>query len=135
MLMRDANRNINQIETFTPPAYWQTAKPMPLITGLTRLFASCLEDLRLMMDLRQDERLMTYSWLSRRGERLFIADTSVHEDPSPEQLALIAKQTAAARRLGTEPALPSRAIRPLASNQPRQPQNPGSDRTAQIRIM
>ena len=104
MLMRDANRSINQNRNIYAASLLANGQADTLITGLTRSFASCLEDLRQVMDLRQDERLMTYSWLSRRGESLFIADTSVHEDPSPEQLALIAKQTAAtARRLGTEP--------------------------------
>ncbi len=104
MLMRDANRSVNQNRNIYAASLLTNGQADTLITGLTRSFASCLSDLRQVVDLRQDERLMTYSWLSRRGESLLVADTSVHEDPSAEQLATIAKQTAAtARRLGAEP--------------------------------
>ena len=104
MLRRDAARHVNQNRNIFAASLLTDGHADTLITGLTRSFASCLEDLRLVVKGREDERLMTYSWLSRRGESLFVADTSVHEDPTAEQLAAIAKQTAAtARRLGSTP--------------------------------
>jgi malate dehydrogenase (oxaloacetate-decarboxylating)(NADP+) len=75
-----------------------------MVSGLTRSFATTFEEITRVLDPRPDERLFGLSIVLARGHIVLIADTSVHELPSPEELADIAVQSAAkARQLGHEP--------------------------------
>jgi malate dehydrogenase (oxaloacetate-decarboxylating)(NADP+) len=75
-----------------------------MVTGLTRSFGVAFEDIRRAIDPKPGHRVFGLSFLVLRGRSLFIADTSVHELPSPEELADIAVQAAAeARVMGHEP--------------------------------
>jgi malate dehydrogenase (oxaloacetate-decarboxylating)(NADP+) len=75
-----------------------------MVTGLTRSFGVAYEDIRRAIDPKAKQRVFGLSIMVVRGRALFVADTSVHELPSAEQLADIAQQSAAhARAMGHEP--------------------------------
>jgi malate dehydrogenase (oxaloacetate-decarboxylating)(NADP+) len=75
-----------------------------MVTGVTRNFASVLEDVRRVIDPQRGSRLMGMSIVLSKGRTIFIADTNVTEFPTPEELAQFAIQTAqVARRFGVTP--------------------------------
>ena len=75
-----------------------------MVTGLTRNFSRTYEDLLRALDAKPGWRPFGLSLVVARRRSLFIADTLVHEVPTPEELADIAVQAAAqARALGHEP--------------------------------
>jgi malate dehydrogenase (oxaloacetate-decarboxylating)(NADP+) len=75
-----------------------------MVTGVTRNYHSALSDVRRVIDTRADSPVFGLSMIVVRGRTLFVADTAVHERPSPNDLARISIAAAAAvRRLGHEP--------------------------------
>jgi malate dehydrogenase (oxaloacetate-decarboxylating)(NADP+) len=75
-----------------------------MVTGLTRSFGVAYDDIRRAIDPLPKRQVFGLSILVVRGRSIFIADTSVHETPTAEQLADIAVQSAAqARAMGHEP--------------------------------
>ena len=75
-----------------------------MVTGVTRSYGVSLQDVRRVIDPREDESVIGVSLILSKGRTLFVADTNVHEMPTSEELADIAVQTArVARRFGTEP--------------------------------
>jgi malate dehydrogenase (oxaloacetate-decarboxylating)(NADP+) len=75
-----------------------------MVTGVTRSFTTCFDEITRVVDPRPGERLFGMSIFLSRSRTVFIADTSVHELPAPEELADIAVLTAAkARQFGHEP--------------------------------
>ena len=64
-----------------------------MVTGLTHAFGSCFEDVLKVSDPAPSERIMTYAMFIRRGQTVFLADTSVAENPDGRALADIAVQT------------------------------------------
>ena len=75
-----------------------------MVTGLTRSFGVAFDDIMRVIDPKEGHRAFGLSIVVARGRTVFLADTSVHELPTPEQLADIAIQSAAqARALGHEP--------------------------------
>jgi malate dehydrogenase (oxaloacetate-decarboxylating)(NADP+) len=76
-----------------------------MVTGLTRSSAVCLEDIGHVIDPAPGRIAFGLTlMLSTRGSTIFIADTVIHERPTPQELAQIAVgSAAAARSLGHEP--------------------------------
>ena len=75
-----------------------------MITGLTRRFSVAYEGVRNVIDPAQGQRVFGLTIIVARGRTVFIADTSVTEEPTAVQLADISEQAAAkARALGHEP--------------------------------
>lgn len=76
-----------------------------LVTGLTRNYYVNLKEIQRLIEPEKDRLVMGYSIiLTKSGKTIFLADTTVHELPTPEQLAKIATQTAhKAREWGYEP--------------------------------
>jgi len=75
-----------------------------MVTGVTRHYDVALRNVRLALDPRPGERMIGMSILLTRNRTLFVADTSVTELPSAEDLAEIAMQVAhAVRHLGFTP--------------------------------
>jgi malate dehydrogenase (oxaloacetate-decarboxylating)(NADP+) len=75
-----------------------------MVTGLTRNYSRSLENVRLVIPPRKDEVVFGLSVLMTKGRTVFIADTTVNELPSAEQLADIAIASAEkARHMGQEP--------------------------------
>jgi malate dehydrogenase (oxaloacetate-decarboxylating)(NADP+) len=75
-----------------------------MVTGVTRNYATALDDIVKVIDPQRGERVMGMSIVLMKGRTLFISDTSVAEFPDPKELAQIVIQSAAmARRFGATP--------------------------------
>jgi malate dehydrogenase (oxaloacetate-decarboxylating)(NADP+) len=75
-----------------------------MVTGLTRSFSASYEEIRRVVGPKPGDRVFGLTILLARGRTVFIADTTVHERPTPVELADIASQAATkARQLGHEP--------------------------------
>jgi malate dehydrogenase (oxaloacetate-decarboxylating)(NADP+) len=104
LLFRDCQRLVNQDRNVFAACMVVQGDADAMVTGITRSFYDALEDVTRVIDPRPDEQLFGLSMVFAKGRTVFIADTSVNELPTPEQLAGIAIQSAAAaRRIGHEP--------------------------------
>ena len=104
MLYRDCQRLVNQDRNVFAACMVEEGDADAMVTGMTRTFYNALEDITRVLDPKPGERIFAFSMVIARGRTVFLADTSVHELPTPEELADIAVQTAAkARQLGHEP--------------------------------
>ena len=75
-----------------------------MVTGVTRNYANALSDVRMVLDPPQGQRPIGIQVIFSKGRVVLVADTSVTEMPTAEQLADIAMQAAAtARRFGLVP--------------------------------
>ncbi|MFO1061023.1 MAG: NADP-dependent malic enzyme [Dongiaceae bacterium] len=103
-LYRDCQRMVNQNRNVFAACMVALGDADAVVSGLTRSFSSTLDDIRRVIDGLPGHRLFGFSIFAARGRTVLIADTSVHEIPSPEELVDIAEQSAAkARHLGHEP--------------------------------
>jgi malate dehydrogenase (oxaloacetate-decarboxylating)(NADP+) len=103
-LRRDVTRLVNNDRNVFAACMVALGQADGMVTGATRNYAQALDDVRLVLDAAPGERVMGMSVLLSRGRTLFIADTSVTEFPSPEALADMAVEAAAAaRRFGVTP--------------------------------
>ncbi len=103
-LRRDVTRLVNNDRNVFSACMVARGQADGMVTGATRNYAQALDDVRLALDAAPGERVMGMSVLLSRGRTLFIADTSVTEFPSPEALADMAVESAAAaRRFGVTP--------------------------------
>ncbi len=75
-----------------------------MVTGLTRNYATALENILRVINRKEHHRAFGLSILVAKERTVFISDTAVTERPTAEQLADIAVQSAAvARKFGHEP--------------------------------
>lgn len=75
-----------------------------MVSGATRSWTSVFRDVRRVIDPHPDRHMIGVSLALCRGRAVLIADTSVHNMPTPEQLANIAEEAArVARNFGLEP--------------------------------
>lgn len=75
-----------------------------LMTGLTRNYNVSLDNVKRVIDTKQDEFLFGISLVVAKGKTIFFSDTTVQELPDAQQLAQIAVKTAAkARQMGHDP--------------------------------
>jgi malate dehydrogenase (oxaloacetate-decarboxylating)(NADP+) len=75
-----------------------------MVSGVTRNYSVALEDVRRVIDPKPGHRVMGVSLVLARGRTVLVADTTVTEFPTPQDLADIAIEAASvARRLGYEP--------------------------------
>lgn len=75
-----------------------------LITGTTRHYMNALDDITKMIDIQDGRCLMGISLIAMGETAIFVADTAVHKEPTPQQLAQIAIQSAQmAQKFGTVP--------------------------------
>ncbi len=104
VLYRDVVRQVNQDRNVFAACMVALGDGDAMVTGLTRRFTVCYDDVRRVIDAEQGRRVFGLSMIVARGRTVFVADTSVHELPTPVELADIAEQSAAvARRLGHDP--------------------------------
>ena len=74
------------------------------VTGNTRRFGASLEKIKQVVEPRPGEIMFGLNLVVHKGKTIFVADTSVHEYPTSEQMAEIAKSSARVVRLfGFEP--------------------------------
>ncbi len=103
-LFRDCQRMANQDRNVFAACMVALGDADALVTGLTRNFSVALDNVRRAIDQRPGHRPIGVSMALVRGRTVFIADTSIHELPSAEELADIAQEAAGvARRFGYEP--------------------------------
>ena len=69
------------------------------VTGNTRRFGASLEKIKQVVDPRPDEIMFGLNLVVHKAKTIFVADTSVHEYPTSEQLAEIAISSARVVRL------------------------------------
>jgi len=103
-LYRDCTRHIRRNRNVLAASLVAQGRADGMVTGVTRNYFTALEDVRMVIDPKPDEKVFGVTMMVAKGRTVFMADTTVHELPSPEELAAIAVQTAhVARGLGHEP--------------------------------
>jgi len=103
-MYRDCQRMVNQDRNVFGACMVAKGHADAMVTGLTRSFSTCLDEITRAIDPKPGERLFGLSMFLSRARTVLIADTSVHELPTPDELADIAVQTARkARQFGHEP--------------------------------
>jgi malate dehydrogenase (oxaloacetate-decarboxylating)(NADP+) len=103
-LLRDCQRMANQDRNVFAACMVALGDADALVTGLTRNFSVALDNVRRAIDHRPGHRPIGVSMALVRGRTVFMADTSIHELPTAEELADIAQEAAGvARRFGYEP--------------------------------
>jgi len=103
-LHRDAERMINQDRNTFGAMMLQLGEADAMITGVTRTYAQTMRDVRRVIDVEAGRTAFGIHVMVGRSHTVFMADTTINERPTSEELADIAEQTAAvARRMGHEP--------------------------------
>ncbi len=103
-LLRDCQRMVNQNRNVFAACMVANGHADAMVSGLTRSFGVTYEDIARAIDPKPGHRVFGMSMMMIDGRSVFIADTSVHELPTPEQMADIAIQSAEqARAMGYEP--------------------------------
>ncbi|CAA7616355.1 NADP-dependent malic enzyme [Magnetospirillum sp. UT-4] len=103
-LLRDAQRLVNQERNVFGALMVAEGDADAMVTGLTRNYWQAFDEIKRVIDPAPGEVLMGLNMMVAHGRTVFIADTTVHETPGPEQIADIAVQSAAkVRRMGYEP--------------------------------
>ncbi len=103
-LRRDVQRMVNQGRNVFGASMVAMGDAAGMVTGITRRFPECYSDITNVIDEEPGKVPIGYSIVVARHGTVFLADTSINETPSPEQLATIAKQMVGnARTMGHEP--------------------------------
>ncbi|MDP3239120.1 MAG: phosphate acyltransferase, partial [Reyranella sp.] len=103
-LHRDVQRMVNQGRNVFGACMVAMGDADGMVTGITRRFPECYADVKRVINIDAGKVPMGYSIVVSRHGTVFLADTSINETPSPEQLATIAKQMVKnARMMGHEP--------------------------------
>ncbi|HJS79781.1 MAG TPA: NADP-dependent malic enzyme [Vitreimonas sp.] len=103
-LQRDAQRLVNQDRNVFGACMVACGEAHGMVTGVTRNYATALDDVLKVIDPARGERVMGMSVVLMKGRTLFISDTAVAEFPNPQELAQIVIQSAAmARQVGATP--------------------------------
>ena len=103
-LRRDIQRMVNRDRNIFGALLLQMDQADAMITGVTRTFGQTLRELRRVLDPKKGEIPFGIHVMVGKTHTVFIADTTVNERPSAEELAHIAEKTAGvARRMGHVP--------------------------------
>ncbi|MCW3836563.1 NADP-dependent malic enzyme [Sphingomonas canadensis] len=103
-LRRDVERLVNRDRNIFGALLLQLGKGDAMITGVTRTYAETMRQIRRVIDPAEGRTPFGIHVLVGQSHTVFIADTTVNERPTAEELAAIAEGTAAvARRMGHEP--------------------------------
>ncbi|MEG3125278.1 NADP-dependent malic enzyme [Sphingomonas sp. GB1N7] len=103
-LRRDCERMINQDRNIFGAVLLQLGHADAMITGITRTYAHTMREVRRVIDPEAGRTPFGIHLMVGQTHTVFMADTTINERPSAEELADIAEQTAAvARRMGHEP--------------------------------
>ena len=104
LLRREVERMVNQDRNIFAAAMLALGEGDAMITGTTRPFSQSLRQVRTVVDDENGSTPFGISIVATRHQTVLIADTSVTERPTAEQLASIAIRSAAfGRRMGQEP--------------------------------
>jgi len=103
-LHRDVQRMVNQDRNVFGACMVACGQADGMVTGVTRNYATALDDVLKVIDPERGERVMGMSVVLMKGRTLFVSDTAVAEFPDPPELAQIVLQSAAmARQFGATP--------------------------------
>lgn len=103
-LRRDVERMINQDRNIFGAVLLQLGEADAMITGITRTYAHTMREVRRVIDPEAGRTPFGIHLMVGQSHTVFMADTTINERPSAEELADIAEQTAmVARRMGHEP--------------------------------
>ena len=103
-LRRDCERMVNRDRNVFATMLLQMGEADAMITGVTRTYSQTMRELRRVVDPAPGRTCFGMHVLVGRSHTVFMADTTVNERPSAQELADIAVDTAAfARRMGHEP--------------------------------
>jgi len=101
---RDVRRMVNQDRNIFASSLLKLGLGDAMITGLNRTFSQSIREVTQVLDPKPDRLPFGIHMIVGKNYTVFMADTTVNERPSPEDLVVIATETAAvARRLGHEP--------------------------------
>jgi malate dehydrogenase (oxaloacetate-decarboxylating)(NADP+) len=103
-LYRDCQRLVNQDRNVFGACMVALGDADAMVTGTTRSYAASFDEITHVLDAEPGKRLLGLMIMIARGRTVFVADTTIHELPSPEELADIAEQAAEkARQMGAVP--------------------------------
>ncbi len=103
-LERDVRRMVNQDRNVFASGLLKLGVGDAMITGMTRTFAQSIKEVRQVLDPKPGALPFGIHMLVSKNHTVFMSDTTINERPGPEDLVVIARETAAvARRLGHEP--------------------------------
>lgn len=103
-LHRDCQRMVNQDRNIFAACMVACGDADAMISGLTRNYHTVLADITRVLGSKKGEHPIGVSMVLAGGRTIFIADSAVHDSPTPTQLADFAQQAAEeARRMGHEP--------------------------------
>ena len=103
-LRRDCQKLINQDRNVFAAAMVASNDADAMITGVTRPFGRCFDDVIKMIDPIKNETFLSMSMLVSKERTVFIGDVNIHDTPTSEQLADIASGIArTVKNLGYEP--------------------------------
>ncbi|MEW9854812.1 NADP-dependent malic enzyme [Novosphingobium sp. M1R2S20] len=103
-LERDVRRMVNQDRNVFASGLLKLGVGDAMITGMTRPFAQSMKEVRRVLDPKPGALPFGIHMIVGKNYTVFLADTTINERPSSEDLALIARETASvAQRLGHEP--------------------------------
>jgi malate dehydrogenase (oxaloacetate-decarboxylating)(NADP+) len=104
MLYRDCVRLVANDRNIYAASMLAAGDADAMVTGITRSYQVALNDVRLVLDSPQGQRPIGVMLVFTRAGLVLVADTSVHEMPTSNELADTAMQTAAiAREFGLTP--------------------------------
>jgi malate dehydrogenase (oxaloacetate-decarboxylating)(NADP+) len=104
MLYRDCVRLVANDRNIYAASMLAADDADAMVTGVTRAYQVALNDVRLVLDSPKGERPIGVMLVFTRAGLVLVADTSVHEMPTSNELADTAMQTAAvARHFGLTP--------------------------------
>ncbi len=103
-LQRDCARMVKRDRNIFSSMMLENGEADAMITGLTRPYIASLDDVTKIIDKQENKILFGLSAMLSRGRTIFIADTTINEIPTSEELVDIAIQAAhEVRHLGHEP--------------------------------
>ncbi len=104
LLERDCDRMVRNDRVVWATSMVACGDADGAVTGNTRRFGASLEKVKQVVDVRKGEIMFGLNMVVNKGKTIFIADTSVHEYPTSEEMAEIAISAARVVRLfGIDP--------------------------------
>jgi malate dehydrogenase (oxaloacetate-decarboxylating)(NADP+) len=103
-LERDVRRMVNQDRNVFSSGLLKLGVGDAMVTGMTRPFGQSMTEVRRVLDAKEGALPFGIHMMVGKSHTVFLADTTINERPSSEDLAVIATETAAvARRMGHDP--------------------------------
>ncbi len=99
LLERDCDRMVRNDRVIWGACMVSCRDADAMVTGNTRRYSQSLEKIKRVVDPRTGEIMFGLNMVVNKGRTVFIADTTVHEYPSANQLAEIAVSSARVVRL------------------------------------